>query len=87
MDHLSIEYRDPQILQPAGRNARTHTGKQIDQIAKSITSFGFNNPVFLDGAGHITAGHGRVLAAIELCMETVSRCGCIITALRRSEQT
>lgn len=45
------------------RNARTHTRRQIRQIADSISAFGFNNPVLIDGEGMIMAGHGRVAAA------------------------
>ena len=53
------------------RNARTHTRKQIRQIAESIRRFGFNNPVLIDGGNCVLAGHGRVKAARELGMETV----------------
>jgi DNA modification methylase len=44
-------------------NARTHSKKQIRQIARSIEQFGFCNPVLIDGNGQIIAGHGRVAAA------------------------
>ena len=50
-------------LVPWTRNARTHTKKQIRQIADSIDQFGFTNPVLIDEAGTILAGHGRVAAA------------------------
>lgn len=50
-------------LVPYGRNARTHSPKQIRQLAKSIKRFGFTNPVLIDEAGMILAGHGRVAAA------------------------
>ena len=53
------------------RNARTHSRKQIRQIAESIRRFGFNNPVLIDGENRLLAGHGRVEAARELGMETV----------------
>lgn len=36
------------------------------QIAASIREFGWCNPVLIDGAGGIIAGHGRVLAARKL---------------------
>src|SRR6516165_410910 len=45
------------------RNARTHSPRQIAQIARSIERFGFNNPVLVDGNNQILAGHGRVAAA------------------------
>ena len=50
-------------LTPHDRNPRTHSKKQIGQIAESIRRFGFNNPVLVDSAGKIVAGHGRVEAA------------------------
>jgi DNA modification methylase len=50
-------------LKPYPRNARTHSRKQIHQIADSIERFGFTNPVLIDNAGEIIAGHGRVAAA------------------------
>ena len=50
-------------LKPYPRNARTHSNKQIGQIADSIKEFGFINPVLIDGDKQIIAGHGRVLAA------------------------
>ena len=56
---------------PNARNARTHSKKQIRQIADSIKEFGFTNPVLIDGEGGIIAGHGRVEAAKLLGHETV----------------
>ena len=53
------------------RNARTHSKKQIRQIADSIKRFGFNNPVLVDDGGTIIAGHGRVEAAKLLGMDDV----------------
>ena len=58
-------------LRPYDRNARTHSLKQIAQIAASIKAFGFNNPVLIDKDGGIIAGHGRVEAAKSLGLETV----------------
>ena len=59
----NVELRPLRSLKPAKRNARTHTDKQIEQIAASITHFGFTNPIIIDGAGRIVAGHGRLAAA------------------------
>lgn len=50
-------------LKPCPRNARTHSRKQLRQIANSIERFGFTNPVLIDDEGRIIAGHGRVEAA------------------------
>lgn len=58
-------------LKPHDRNPRTHTKKQIRQIADSIKRFGFTNPVLVDGENRIIAGHGRVEAARSIGMTTV----------------
>jgi DNA modification methylase len=50
-------------LKPYPRNARTHSKKQIQQIASSIRRFGFTNPVLISDDLSIIAGHGRVEAA------------------------
>ena len=61
-----IQYRPISELRPYERNARTHSRKQIDQIATSIERFGFTNPVLISDDGQILAGHGRVQAARKL---------------------
>jgi len=61
--HAQIEMRDPKSLRPYVRNARTHSPKQIRQIADSIRRFGFVNPILIDADGDIIAGHGRLAAA------------------------
>lgn len=58
-------------LVPYAENARTHSDAQVGQIAASITEFGFVNPVLVDAAGVLVAGHGRVLAAKRLGMAAV----------------
>lgn len=58
-------------LIPYARNARTHDSAQVAQIAGSIQEFGFCNPVLIDAANGIIAGHGRVMAAQLLKLETV----------------
>lgn len=50
-------------LTPYARNARVHSKKQVHQIAASIREFGFINPIFVDEAKTIIAGHGRYEAA------------------------
>ncbi len=61
-----IEMRAVAELTPARRHARTHSKKQIRQIAQSIETFGFLNAVLVDPKGRVIAGHGRVLAALLL---------------------
>ena len=50
-------------LKPFRRNARTHSRKQIRQIAESIRRFGFTTPILIDDDDGMIAGHGRVEAA------------------------
>src|SRR5439155_20739928 len=63
MSALKIKYKDPRRLRPRLKNPRTHTAKQIKQIAASIKEFGFINPILTDRADGIIAGHARVEAA------------------------
>lgn len=58
-------------LKPHDKNPRTHSKRQIEQIAKSMKRFGFVNPVLLDQDGNILAGHGRIEAARSLGLESV----------------
>jgi ParB-like chromosome segregation protein Spo0J len=66
-----LEYIATAELIPYARNARTHSDQQVAQIAGSIREFGFCNPVLIDGQNTIIAGHGRVLAASRMNLETV----------------
>ena len=58
-------------LLPYAANARTHSDDQVAQIAGSIAAFGFNVPCLVDERGVLIAGHGRLLAARSLELETV----------------
>lgn len=67
----AIEQLPVDELVPYARNSRTHSPDQVAQIAASIREFGFTNPVLVDEAGTIIAGHGRVMASRELGLSTV----------------
>jgi DNA modification methylase len=67
----SIEIKEVSSLLPYARNARTHSESQVRQIADSIKEFGFTNPVLVDGSDGIIAGHGRVMAAKLMGLESV----------------
>jgi DNA modification methylase len=67
----TLEHCSPTALRPSPRNARTHSKKQIRQIAQSIERFGFTNPVLISDEGEILAGHGRVEAAKLLGLKSV----------------
>lgn len=66
-----IEMLSIRGLAPWKRNARTHSKKQVRQIAESIKEFGFTNPVLIDRENQILAGHGRVEAAKLLGMDMI----------------
>ncbi|HEV7265501.1 MAG TPA: ParB/Srx family N-terminal domain-containing protein [Falsiroseomonas sp.] len=68
---LAITYQQLNALVPRTNNPRTHSKRQIAQIAASIRRFGFTNPVLVDDANGIIAGHGRVAAARDLGMAEV----------------
>lgn len=65
---LKVELRPIEALQPYVGNARTHSKKQIAQIAASIRRFGFVSPVLLGEDDGVVAGHGRIEAARSLGM-------------------
>jgi len=60
---LAIEMIDLSALRPFAKNARRHSRAQIKQIAKSIETFGFTNPILVSDDLEILAGHGRAAAA------------------------
>jgi len=68
---LHVEQRPIDSLRPRRGNPRTHSAKQIRQIADSIRTFGFTNPLLVDVTGTVIAGHGRLRAAKQLGMATV----------------
>lgn len=68
---MKIETRALAALIPYINNARTHSDAQVAQIAASIREFGWTNPVLVDGENGVIAGHGRLMAARKLGMESV----------------
>ncbi|UUN58854.1 ParB/Srx family N-terminal domain-containing protein [Escherichia coli] len=70
-EKLKIVYRPLQKLSPYAHNARTHSPEQVAQLVESIKQFGWTNPVLIDEKGEIIAGHGRVMAAEVLKMDSV----------------
>lgn len=66
-----IEHWPLDRLKPYARNARTHSQQQVEKIAASIAEFGFTNPILVDSSDGIIAGHGRLMGAQLLGMESV----------------
>ena len=58
-------------LIPYENNARTHSEKQIEKVARSIENFGFLNPILIDSDYGIIAGHCRTLGAKKLGLTEV----------------
>ncbi len=69
--NLEVAYIATTDIIPYTNNPRTHSEKQITQIAASIKEFGFNNPILLDERNGVVAGHGRLAAAEKLGMTLV----------------
>ena len=67
---LEVEYITLDRIKPYAGNAKLHPAEQIEQIKRSITDYGFNDPI-ATWHGEIVEGHGRLIAAKELGMETV----------------
>ena len=68
---MNIEMVPIGDLKPYAGNARTHSKKQVKQIAGSIRAFGFTNPILTADDATIIAGHGRLAAAKLLEMDKV----------------
>lgn len=68
---MQIKQIDPRALTPYGKNTKKHDQTQIDNVAESIRQFGFVQPVVVDKENTIVIGHCRVLASIQLGMDTV----------------
>ena len=64
-------------LKPYGKNARTHSEAQIQQIMDSLKEFGWTNPILIDPKQGVIAGHARLEAAKRMEMAEVP---CIILA-------
>src|SRR4051794_17239691 len=63
MTDLEITYVDISILKPRAKNPRTHSKRQIEQIAESIRQFGFLNPILIESNTRVICGHDRLEAA------------------------
>jgi DNA modification methylase len=66
-----IEHWAIDKLIPYARNSRTHSDHQIDQLSASLREWGWTTPVLIDPSGNIIAGHGRILAAKKLNIQTI----------------
>ncbi len=58
-------------IKPNPRNTRTHSSRQIRQIAESIRSAGFTSPVVVDEHFVLVAGEGRWAAARQVGLKEI----------------
>jgi hypothetical protein len=66
--NLHIQIWPIDRLIPRVSNPRTHTLKQVTQVAASIKEFGWTNPILVGADNDVIAGHARLLAARQLRM-------------------
>ncbi len=59
-----VERKAVSSLVPSARNARTHSDRQVAQIAASIGEWGWTVPILVDETGGVIAGHCRIMAAL-----------------------
>lgn len=70
-DEIKIEYLTVGSLKPYEKNAKKHPAEQVEHIANSIREFGFRQPLVIDKDNVLVIGHGRLLAAKKLGLDTV----------------
>ena len=58
-----LELVQVEDIKPSPKNPRTHSKKQVREIARSIQEFGFTVPALIDEDNRVLAGHGRLEAA------------------------
>ena len=68
---MNVQYLSPSELIPYGKNAKRHPAEQVRLIANSIKQFGFQQPIVVDQDNVVVIGHGRLLAAKRLKLDTV----------------
>src|SRR5687768_16778844 len=71
LERMRLEFWPIDRLVPSPRNARTHSDAQVAEIASSIRTFGFTNPILAGEDGDVIAGHGRLAAARKLGLADV----------------
>lgn len=71
MKNIKIQYKNLSELIPYVNNTRTHSDEQVLQICSSVKEFGFTNPILIDEQGGVIAGHGRILVAKKLEIDSL----------------
>lgn len=68
---MNVEWINPALLIPYPGNAKQHPPEQVDHIANSIKRFGWQQPIVVDSANVVVIGHGRLMAAKQLMLDSV----------------
>ena len=68
---MNIQQISINDLKPYPHNAKKHPSEQVEHIANSIREFGFQQPIVVDKDNVVVIGHGRLLAAKKLNMDSV----------------
>ena len=72
MSKLELVYMSVDDIKPYENNARKHAPEDVEAIKASIEKFGFDDPIGIWGEENIIVeGHGRLIAAKEMGIETV----------------
>src|SRR5882672_12478680 len=67
---MLVELRPTESIKPYDNNPR-HNDATIDAVCRSITEFGWRQPIVVDKDGVIVVGHTRWKAAVKLGLKTV----------------
>jgi hypothetical protein len=66
------ELKDPKELKQHPKNRNKHSPEQIDRLCKILAYQGWRYPIKVSKrSGFITSGHGRLMAAMKMCMKEV----------------
>jgi hypothetical protein len=71
MSDLKVELWDIERVKPYPKNTKLHPDEQIERLSRTISRFGWDQPIVVDKHGVIIKGHGRRLAAIKLGVKQV----------------
>lgn len=71
MTHDRVVMTLVRSLRAPKRKTRTHSKKQIRQIANLVLCYGWTYPILIDEDGVIICGYGRYLAAVDLGLKEV----------------
>ena len=69
--NLVIEYVPIESIRPNDKNPRLHNRKQRRKLTSAMRRFGFTNPVLINEAGDLIAGHCRLAAAADAGLKVI----------------